>query len=317
MNIQMQYLLLSFVITVILGFIIVPILKKAKVNQVIRADGPESHLSKSGTPTMGGIVILLTILILSIVLYLQYPHILPIALITIGFGIIGFIDDFKKLVLKNPKGLSPAYKMLGLLLVAVVFIVYLQNVLHIGTDILIPFTEIYVNLPMVIYIPFSVIVILACTNSLNLTDGLDGLASGIMVFIMTFFTIASVMYNNLEMSLFSSIVAGSSVGFLLFNLKPAKVFMGDTGSLALGGAFCAVALYLKMPLILLIVAAICVIEALSVIIQVAYFKKTQKRFFKMAPLHHHFELSGMTEWQIVWMFWIITAIVCGIGILAI
>lgn len=317
MNVQMQYLIVSFVITVILGFIIIPILKKAKVSQIIREDGPQSHLAKSGTPTMGGIVILLTILILSVLLYIQYPHILPIALITIGFGIIGFIDDFKKLVLKNPKGLLPKYKMLGLLLVAVVFIIYLQNVLGIGTDILIPFTDIYINLPMWIYIPFGVIVILACTNSLNLTDGLDGLATGIMVFIMTFFTIASVMYNNLEMSLFSSIITGACVGFLLFNLKPAKVFMGDTGSLALGGAFCAVALYLKMPLVLLIVAGICVIESLSVIIQVAYFKKTQKRFFKMAPLHHHFELSGMTECQIVWMFWIITAVLCGIGILAI
>lgn len=317
MNIQMQYLLLSFVITVVLGVIIIPILKKAKIGQIVREDGPQTHLAKSGTPTMGGIVILLTIIILTIVLYMQYPNILPIALITLGFGLIGFIDDFKKLVLKNPKGLSPSYKMLGLLFVAVIFIIYLQAVLNLGTDILIPFTDIVITLPMYIYIPFSVIVILACTNSLNLTDGLDGLASGVMVFIMTFFTIASVMYNNLEMSLFSSIVAGSCVGFLLFNLKPAKVFMGDTGSLALGGAFCAVALYLKMPLILLIVAGICVIEALSVIIQVAYFKKTQKRFFKMAPLHHHFELSGMTEWQIVWMFWIITAILCGIGLLAI
>ncbi len=317
MNIQMQYLLLSFVITVILGFIIVPILKKAKIGQIVRDDGPQSHLSKSGTPTMGGIVILLTILILSIVLSIQYPHILPIALITVGFGVIGFIDDFKKLVLKNPKGLLPSYKMLGLLFVAVVFIVYLQMGLDLGTEIFIPFTDIYITLPLWVYIPFSVIVILACTNSLNLTDGLDGLASGIMVFIMTFFTIASVMYNNLEMSLFSSIVTGACVGFLLFNLKPAKVFMGDTGSLALGGAFCAVALYLKMPLILLIVAGICVLEAISVIIQVAYFKKTQKRFFKMAPLHHHFELSGMTEWQIVWAFWIVTAVLCGIGILAI
>lgn len=313
----MQYLLLAFAITVILGLIIVPILKKAKVGQIVRDDGPQSHLAKSGTPTMGGIIILLTIIILSIALYIQYPHVLPIALITLGFGIIGFIDDFKKLVLKNPKGLLPSYKMIGLLFVAVVFIVYLQFVLQLGTEIFIPFTDICINLPLWVYIPFCVLVILACTNSLNLTDGLDGLATGIMVFIMTFFTIASVMYNNLEMSLFSSIVTGACVGFLLFNLKPAKVFMGDTGSLALGGAFCAVALYLKMPLVLLIVAGICVVEALSVIIQVAYFKKTQKRFFKMAPLHHHFELSGLTEWQIVWIFWIITAVLCGIGILAI
>ncbi len=317
MNIQMKYLLLSFAITVVLGLIVIPVLKKLKIGQVVRDDGPNSHLSKAGTPTMGGIIILIAIILLSIVLYIKYPHILPIAIITLGYGIIGFIDDFIKLILKNPKGLAPRYKMLGLLIVAVIFVIYLQYILNIGTDIQIPFLKIFINLPMWIYIPFAVFVILACTNALNLTDGLDGLASGVVAIIMTFFTIVSVMYNNIEMSLFSSIVTGSVVGFLLFNLKPAKVFMGDTGSLALGGAFCAVALYLKLPLVLIIVAAICVAEAVSVIIQVLYFKKTGKRFFKMAPLHHHFELSGYSEWKIVWIFWIITIILCVIGIFAI
>ncbi|MBE5821627.1 MAG: phospho-N-acetylmuramoyl-pentapeptide-transferase [Clostridiales bacterium] len=320
MNLQMKYLIISFLITVILGLIVIPILKKLKIGQVVRDDGPESHLQKSGTPTMGGIIMLVTIVVMSMALYFIYPqytHILPIALITLGFGIIGFIDDFKKLVLKDPKGLLPRYKMLGLLIVAVVFTVYLQYGLHLGTDIQIPFLKNYITLPIYLYIPFAVIVILACTNSLNLTDGLDGLATGITILIMTFFTIVSVLYNNLEMSLFSSIVAGSCIGFLLFNLKPAKVFMGDTGSLALGGAFCAVALYLKMPFILIIVAGICVLEALSVIIQVIYFKKTGNRFFKMSPLHHHFELSGYSEWKVVWMFWIATIILCLIGFFAI
>ncbi len=313
MNIQIQYLLISFAITIVLGLIVIPILKRLKVGQVVRDDGPQSHLSKSGTPTMGGIIMLITMIILSIVLYIKYPHILPIALITVGFGIVGFIDDYIKLILKNPKGLLPRYKMLGLLIVAVIFVIYLQYGLNIGTDIQIPFFRTYLTLPMWAYIPFAVLVILACTNSLNLTDGLDGLASGIMVIIMGFFTVVSIMYNNIEMSLFSIIVAGSCLGFLVFNLKPARVFMGDTGSLALGGAFCAVGLYLKIPLILIIVAGICVLEALSVIIQVIYFKKTGKRFFKMAPLHHHFELSGYSEWKVVWLFWIITLVLCVIG----
>lgn len=317
MNIQIQYLLISFAITVILGLIIIPILKKLKIGQVVRDDGPQSHLSKSGTPTMGGIIMLITMIILSIVLYIKYPHILPIVLITVGFGIVGFIDDYIKLVLKNPKGLLPRYKMLGLLVVAVIFVVYLQYGLNIGTDIQIPFIKSYITLPMWLYIPFAVFVILACTNSLNLTDGLDGLASGIMVIIMGFFTVVSIMYNNIEMSIFSIIVAGTCIGFLVFNLKPAKVFMGDTGSLALGGAFCAVGLYLKIPLIIIIVAGICVLEALSVMIQVIYFKKTGKRFFKMAPLHHHFELSGFSEWKVVWMFWTITLILCVIGYFAV
>ena len=317
MNIQIQYLLISFAITVVLGLIIIPILKKLKVGQVVRDDGPQSHLSKSGTPTMGGIMMLITMIILSIVLYIKYPHILPIALITVGFGIVGFIDDYIKLVLKNPKGLIPRYKMLGLLIVAVIFVIYLQYGLNIGTDIQIPFVKSYITLPMWLYIPFAVFVILACTNSLNLTDGLDGLASGIMVIIMGFFTVVSIMFNNIEMSIFSIIVAGACIGFLVFNLKPAKVFMGDTGSLALGGAFCAVGLYLKIPLIIIIVAGICVLEALSVIIQVIYFKKTGKRFFKMAPLHHHFELSGFSEWKVVWAFWIITLILCVIGYFAV
>lgn len=313
MNIQLFYLLISFLVTVVLGFITLPILKKVKANQIIRDDGPKTHLIKAGTPTMGGIIILITILILSAVLYFQFPHILPFALFVFAFGIIGFIDDFKKLILKNPEGLLPKYKILGLTIVAVAFVAYLQFGLNLGTDIFIPFFNIFFELPMWLYILFSIFVILACTNSLNLTDGLDGLATGIMVIIMTFFTIVSVMYNCLEMSLFSSIVVGSCIGFLLFNLKPAKMFMGDTGSLALGGVFCAVALYLKLPLVLIIVAGICVVEAISVIIQIVYYKKTKKRFFKMAPLHHHFELSGMTEWQVVWMFWIITIALCVIG----
>lgn len=314
MNIQIKALLASFIGTIILGIIVIPILRKMKIGQVVRDDGPQSHLKKSGTPTMGGIIMLVVIFVISAIVSTKYPSVLPVALVTLGYGLIGFIDDFIKLVLKNPKGLKPSLKMLGLIIVAVAFVVYLVHS-GFGTETYIPFLRDYIVIPTWAYIPCMVFIILACTNSLNLTDGLDGLASGITAIIMIFFTYAAAKYGNKEMSVFSSIVAGSTIGFLLFNMYPAKVFMGDTGSLALGGAFCSVALILKMPLILIIVAGICVIEALSVILQVTYFKLTKgKRLFKMAPIHHHLELSGYKETTIVPAFWLITLILCLVGV---
>lgn len=312
-NIQTKALLASFVITVILGFIIIPILKKLKIGQVVRDDGPESHLKKSGTPTMGGIIMLLAAMVISVIVSLKYPDILPVMLVTLGYGVIGFIDDFKKLVLKNPKGLKPSLKMLGLIIVSVIFVVYLVSI-NFGTDTYIPILKTYIDLPPVVYIPCMVFIMLACTNSLNLTDGLDGLAAGVNSIIMIFFTFIAMAWGSKEMSTFSAIMTGTSVGFLLFNIYPARVFMGDTGSLALGGAFCSVAIMLKMPLILIVVAGICVIEALSVILQVGYFKATNgKRLFKMAPIHHHLELSGVKETVIVPSFWAITAVLCILG----
>ena len=314
MNIQIKALLASFIGTIILGIIVIPILRKMKIGQVVRDDGPQSHLKKSGTPTMGGIIMLVVIFAISAIVSTKYPSVLPVALVTLGYGLIGFIDDFIKLVLKNPKGLKPSLKMLGLIIVAVAFVVYLVHS-GFGTETYIPFLRDYIVIPTWAYIPCMVFIILACTNSLNLTDGLDGLASGITAIIMIFFTYAAAKYGNKEMSVFSSIVVGSTIGFLLFNMYPAKVFMGDTGSLALGGAFCSVALILKMPLILIIVAGICVIEALSVILQVTYFKLTKgKRLFKMAPIHHHLELSGYKETTIVPAFWLITLILCLVGV---
>ncbi len=314
MSVQLKVLLASFVATVILGIIIIPILRKLKIGQVVRDDGPQTHLKKSGTPTMGGIVMLIAIVLISIVVSFKYPTVLPVALVTLGYGVIGFIDDFKKLVLKNPKGLSPSLKMFGLIIIAVAFVVYLVYS-NFRTETYIPVLKQFITVPVWAYIPCTVFIILACTNSLNLTDGLDGLASGITTIIMIFFIFVSAMYGNKEMSMFSSIVAGSTIGFLLFNMYPAKVFMGDTGSLALGGAFCSVALMLKMPLVLIVVAGICVIEALSVIIQVVYFKATKgKRFFKMAPIHHHLELCGYKETTIVPLFWLITVLLCIVGL---
>lgn len=322
MGFQTKTLLLSFAITIVLGFIIVPILKKLKVGQIERDDGPESHLKKQGTPTMGGIIIMLGIGIVTIVAYIYYRtvdvelarNLLPILGLTIGFGAIGFIDDFKKLVLKNTKGLKPSLKMLGLLIISVVYIIYLIKGLNLGTDTYIPILKEYVNIPIYAYIPFAILVILATTNAVNLTDGIDGLSSSVCTIIITCLTIIATTLGVKEIVIFGAIVIGAVLGFLMFNIHPAKVFMGDTGSLFLGGVISGIALYLKMPLILLLIALIPVIETLSVIIQVTYFKKTGKRVFKMAPIHHHLELSGWRENQVVMLFSVITLIVCVVGL---
>ncbi|CDD37404.1 phospho-N-acetylmuramoyl-pentapeptide-transferase [Clostridium sp. CAG:356] len=322
MGFQTKTLLLSFAITIVLGFIIVPILKKLKVGQIERDDGPESHLKKQGTPTMGGIIIMLGIGIVTIAAYIYYRtvdielarNLLPILGLTIGFGAIGFIDDFKKLVLKNTKGLKPSLKMLGLLIISVVYIIYLIKGLNLGTDTYIPILKEYVNIPIYAYIPFAILVILATTNAVNLTDGIDGLSSSVCTIIITCLTIIATTLGVKEIVIFGAIVIGAVLGFLMFNIHPAKVFMGDTGSLFLGGVISGIALYLKMPLILLLIALIPVIETLSVIIQVTYFKKTGKRVFKMAPIHHHLELSGWRENQVVMLFSVITLIVCVVGL---
>lgn len=322
MGFQTKTLLLSFAVTVILGIIIVPILRKLKVGQIERDDGPESHLKKQGTPTMGGIIIMLGIVIITIAAYIYYRNVdielaknlLPILGLTIGFGVIGFIDDFKKLVLKNTKGLKPSLKMLGLLIISVAYIMYLIKGLNIGTETYIPILKQYINIPIYAYIPFSILVILATTNAVNLTDGIDGLSSSVCTIIITCLTIIATTLGVKEVVIFGAIVIGAVLGFLMFNIHPAKVFMGDTGSLFLGGVISGIALYLKMPLILILIALIPVIETVSVIIQVTYFKKTGKRVFKMAPIHHHLELSGWRENQVVMLFSIITLVVCVLGL---
>lgn len=323
MKVETSMLILAFITAIILGFIIIPMLKKLKVGQIERDDGPQSHLKKQGTPTMGGIIMIITMILVVTGAYIFLSmqgeneianRLIPMLILTIGFGIIGFIDDFKKLVLKNTKGLKPSYKMLGLLVISVIYVVYLVQGLHIGADTYIPILKIYINIPIYLYIPFAIIVILATTNAINLTDGIDGLSSSVSAIIITCLTVIGIMAGNQEISIFGSIVIGATLGFLMFNLHPAKVFMGDTGSLLLGGVVSAIALYLKMPLLLIIIALIPVLETLSVMIQVMYFKKTGKRFFKMAPLHHHFELLGWKESKVVIIFSLITLCLCVIGL---
>ena len=241
-------------------------------------------------------------------------NMLPLAFVTVGFGLIGFIDDFKKLVFKNTEGLKPAYKMIGLLIVAVAFTLYLVNFLSIGTQTYIPIIKQYIELPIWIYIPFAIFVLLGTTNAVNLTDGIDGLSTSVTTIIITALTVISIMMGIKEVTLIGCVLIGACLGFLLFNLHPAKVFMGDTGSLLLGGAIAGISLYMKMPFILIILAFIPIIETISVMMQVAYFKKTGNRIFKMAPIHHHFELSGWNENKIVSVFSIITLILSIVAI---
>lgn len=325
MSFQVKILLLSFVTSVVISIIVIPILRKLKVGQSERDDGPKSHLNKKGTPTMGGIILIISTLVLSAFLYIDYSadepeiatRLLPMIFVTLGFGIVGFVDDFKKVILHNTDGLSPKAKMAGLMIIAIAYVGMLVWVFHNGTDIYIPFADKFSNLPVWIYVPFAVAVILSTTNAVNLTDGIDGLSTSVTTIILTALTVISIIWNVKETTIFGCIVIGSALGFLLFNLHPAHVFMGDTGSLLLGGAIAGIALYLKIPLLLLIIAIVPVIETLSVIIQVAYYKKTKKRFFKMAPIHHHFELSGWNEDKVVSVFSLITLIASMIGVLAV
>lgn len=327
MEFQVKVLILSFIITVVLSLIIIPILRKLKVGQIERDDGPESHLKKQGTPTMGGIIIAISIVVICLGLYYYYTHktiepqiaknMIVLMLASVGFGLIGFIDDFKKLVLKNTKGLSPTAKMVGLLIVAVAYTIFLTKVLGNGTDIYIPFVKTTITMPIWLYIPFAIVVMLATTNAINLTDGIDGLSSSVTTIILTCLTVIGIIFNLKEITLFGSALSGACLGFLLFNLYPSKIMMGDTGSLLLGGAVSAMALYLKMPLLLLIIAIIPLLETLSVMLQVAHYKRTGNRIFKMAPLHHHFELSGWRENKVVSVFSIVTLVASIIGLLAI
>ena len=320
MILEIKVLLITFVLAIFLSFIIIPILKKLKVGQVEREEGPNSHLKKAGTPTMGGIIFAIAIMMVSIIVYIIYykegtvNNLISLLLVTLGFGIVGFVDDFKKLVLKDTKGLKPSYKMFGLLIISVSFILYLTNIANIGTDIYIPIFKVYIALPIWVYIPFAIFVMLGTTNAVNLTDGVDGLSTSISTIIITCLTVIGLILGTTEISIYGSIVIGACLGFLLFNLYPAKVFMGDTGSLLLGGVIVSMALYLKLPLLLIIIALVPVCETLSVILQVIHFKRTGNRIFKMSPIHHHFELSGWSENKVVSVFSLVTLILCIIGV---
>ncbi len=320
---QIIWLIVSFILTAILGKVIIPILKKFKIGQSERLDGPRAHLKKQGTPTMGGIMMIISIIIItSIYCFLNYKTqnvipIIAIAIASVGFGIVGFIDDFKKVVLKNTEGLNPKLKMFGLLIISVIYTIFLVKYANIGTDIIIPFINYNLSLPIWIFIPFTIFVMLGSTNAVNLTDGVDGLAGSVSAIMITAISIIAMKMGYLTISIFGSIVVGCCIGFLIYNFYKAKVMMGDTGSLLLGGVISSMTIYLKVPLILILIAIIPIIETISVILQVLYFSKTGKRLFKMSPIHHHFELSGWRENKVVAVFSLITLISSTIAILII
>lgn len=306
---------IAFAISVCLCPIMIPFLKKLKFGQFVRDDGPESHLKKSGTPTMGGLIILCSIVITSLLYMKTNPQILPVLFVTLGFGLVGFLDDYIKVVMKRSMGLHAWQKMIGQFIIVALFAYYLANYTDLGTSVLIPFTGgMEWNMGFWFY-PFLFVVLLGTVNGTNFTDGLDGLLSSITVLTATFFTVVAIGTAS-RLEPITCAAVGSLLGFLVYNVYPAKVFMGDTGSLALGGLIGATAVLLKMPIYIVIVGCVYLVEVLSVIIQVTYFKKTGKRVFKMAPIHHHFELSGWPETKVVAIFSIITAILCLIGLMA-
>jgi len=303
--------MVSFFMTLILGPLLIPLLTRLKFGQTVRDDGPKSHIKKTGTPTMGGFLFLIPVVLLSVFYSTIDIRILPVALVTIGFGLIGFIDDFIKVVKKRKDGLYWNQKLIGLLIIAVTFSFYVSKS-QIGTDIIIPLFGMDMTLDLgVLFIPFTILLLTYATNAVNITDGLDGLCAGITLIVTVFFSIVAMTRNEWDyVKIFCSIVAGGCLGFLAYNAHPARIFMGDTGSLALGGAVGAVAVVMKMPVILFVAGGIYLIEVLSVIIQVVSFKMTGKRVFKMAPIHHHFELLGWKEVRVVYVFWAVTVLLC-------
>lgn len=307
--------IMSFIIAMIFGPVILPILQNLKVGQSIREEGPKTHFKKAGTPTMGGVIIIVATIVTSLTSGRLNGDLFILLIATIGFGLIGFIDDFIKVVLKRNLGLRAYQKLLGQIIIAGIIAIYMWNKPD-GASIFIPFTEKFINLG-ILYIPFIIFVILGTNNGANLTDGLDGLAAGVSIVILAFFTFVGIYVQNYAVAVFCASMIGGSLGFLRYNSHPAQVFMGDTGSLALGAGIVTAAVLLKLPLLLPIVAGVFFIETLSVIMQVISFKLTGKRIFKMSPLHHHFELTGWHETKIVIVFWISSVMLAFISILAI
>lgn len=308
---------ISIVISLVLGHYLIPILKRLKAGQAIRVDGPQSHMIKNGTPTIGGVIFLSTILLVSVLSGNLNSDSMVILFSTIAFGAVGFIDDYIKVVKKRNLGLTAKQKLALQILVAVIILIYQYAGETGATDLLIPITLSRVSIPVYIYVPFIIFVVVGTVNSVNLTDGLDGLSSGVTIIFMIFFTIVAMKLEKYEISFLCMIFACSLIGFLFYNKYPAKVFMGDTGSLALGGAVSAIAILLNLPLILPIAGGIYFIETLSVIIQVISYKTTGKRVFLMSPLHHHFEELGWSETKVVWTFYIVEIILCLISYLMI
>ena len=307
-------LILGFIIAIILGPLTIPMLTKLKFGQNIRKEGPQSHLKKAGTPTIGGIIFIIATLIVILIMRFNITDEAMIALYSlIAFGFIGFLDDILKIIKKDNEGLKAWQKMLLLIVFSIAIAIY--GSVNLGTYLRIPFTNFKMPLG-IMYIPFVIFYYAGVTNAVNLTDGLDGLASTVSILVLTFFGVVAYIMSHESLAVFSFVLAGGLLGFLKYNAYPAKIFMGDTGSLAIGGAIATIALILELPLILVIVGGIYVFETISVILQVSSYKLRGKRLFKMAPIHHHFEQIGWSETKIVTIFSVITVILCFIGFMA-
>jgi phospho-N-acetylmuramoyl-pentapeptide-transferase len=309
-------IIMAFLITVLLSPVFIPFLRRLKFGQSIRDEGPQSHQKKTGTPTMGGIVFLLSIVITTFVMTGKYSE--PgaetylLLLVTVGFGLLGFLDDFIKVVMKRNLGLTSKQKLLGQIVISAIFyFIFKQN--DFPTTVSIPLTDISFDLGW-FYVVFIIFWLVGFSNAVNITDGLDGLVSGTSA--IAFGALAVLAWNQgqYDIAIFGVAVVGAVLGFLVFNAHPAKVFMGDTGSLALGGAIATIAILTKLEIILILIGGVFVIETLSVILQVASFKTTGKRIFKMSPLHHHYELVGWSEWRVVVTFWTVGLLFAVLGI---
>ena len=308
--------IIGFLIVVILGPIFIPMLAKFKFGQTVRDDGPQTHLQKNGTPTMGGVIMIIAILITGLT-RAKIDKDLLVGLICItGFGFVGFLDDFIKIKMKRSLGLK-AYQKIILQFALALFVSYYQySASPSATQIMIPFTDYIINLGP-LYVPIMMFVIIGTVNAVNLTDGLDGLASGVTLIVSIFFMLLAISVGNSDVAILAAATGGACLGFLGFNSYPAKVFMGDTGSMALGGAVVSFAVLTNSVLLIPIVGGIYFAEAISVIIQVTSFRLTGKRVFKMAPIHHHFEQCGWPETRVVFVFWIATVVLAWIGIIAV
>lgn len=312
-------LAIAFLITVLLSPIFIPFLRRLKFGQSIREEGPQSHHKKTGTPTMGGLMIIFSIVVTSIIMVYKASsngigyELWLLMFVLVGYGLLGFLDDFIKVAMKRNLGLTSKQKMLGQIIIALVFY-FILRAQDFPTTVQIPGTSIVWDLGWG-YAILIIVMLVGASNAVNLTDGLDGLLAGTAAIVFGAFGILAwygIPQN--EVAIFSLAVVGALLGFLVFNAHPAKVFMGDTGSLALGAALAGIAILTKMEIILVIIGGVFVIETLSVIIQVISFKTTGKRIFKMSPLHHHYELLGWSEWRVVTTFWLIGLIFAGIGI---
>ena len=308
--------MVSFLIVIILGPIFIPMLTKFKFGQTVRDDGPQTHLQKNGTPTMGGVLIIIAILITGLTRSNINSDLVIGLICIVGFGFVGFVDDFIIIKMKRSLGLKPWQKIVMQFAIALYVSYYQYSSSPSATQLIIPFTDHVINLG-VLYIPIMTFMIVGIVNAVNLTDGLDGLASGVTLIVSVFFVIFATSISNTDVAVLAAATVGACIGFLGFNSYPARIFMGDTGSMALGGAVVAFAVLTNSMILFILVGGIYFAEAVSVMLQVGYYKLTKKRLFKMAPLHHHFEQCGWPETKVVFTFWIVSVVLAWIGIVAV